>query len=224
MRDEHRVDDDRPPPASSGLRPSLPYHSVTQTIAPSAAPQHEMLARGTILVGFREATLKLWGRAGLESVALLLPAEVRAQTIDSVVLNVGWFPETFVLAWYEALWSGPCAGRREPFIAVLNRMMDFGFGRVRKSLLALANPSAIVIKAGALWRYDHTHGDLTVEAGDGGARVRLEHHPYTDNPLSCLAIAEIYRYCVALCRAREVSEMHYREPTGALVVRVRWEV
>lgn len=222
MRDEYQIED-VPAAATSGLRPSLPYHSVTQTIAPSTAAGLEMRARGTMLAGFREATLKLWGRGGLESVALLLPADVRKQTLESVVLDGAWFPETFVLAWYEALWSGPCLHRRDAFVAVLNRMMDVGFGRVRKSLLARARPSAIAIEAGALWRHDHTHGDLTIEAGEGAARVRLERHPYTDNPLSRLAIAEIYRYCVALCRVREVSEMHYREPSGALVVRVRWE-
>lgn len=222
MRDEHDVDGlPQQQPSNTSVRPSLPYHSVVQSIAP--ATQSEMLARGTILVGFREATLHLFGAAGLRSVCALLPEDVRVQTAEESALNVSWYPERFVIAWYEALWNGPAESRRERFTAALNRMMDFGFGRVRKSLLMFASPTAILIKAGSLWRYDHTHGDLTVEAGDGLARVQLAHHPYTADPLSCLAIAEIYRYCVALCRARGVLETHYREPSGALVVRIRWD-
>lgn len=220
MRDELELEES---PAAQELRPSLPYHSVAQTLAPPLANGTEMLARGTIFVGFREAAQHVYGPDGLASLAALLPEDVRRQTIENLVLSVGWYPERFVLAWYEALWMGPCRERRERFFAVLDRMMDFGFGRVRRSLLALANPSTIVVKAPALWRYDHTHGDLTVEAGEGAARVCLRNHPYTDNPLACLAIAEIYRYCVALCRARDVTETHYRDNQGALVVRVRWD-
>ncbi|HKP59193.1 MAG TPA: hypothetical protein VJV78_20865 [Polyangiales bacterium] len=41
--------------------------------------------------------------------------------------------------------------------------------------------------------------------------------------LACLANAEIYRYCVTLCRAKNVAELHYREAGGSLVVRLRWQ-
>jgi len=223
MRDDYQLDEPVESSSTPSVRPSLPYQSVTQSLPPIATPNLEMLARGTIFVGFREATLKLWGKAGLEHVAALLPDDVRSTTVDRTVSDVAWLPESYVLAWYQALWSGPCRGSRELFIPVLNRMMDFSFGRVRKGLLALANPSKMIVKAGALWRFDHTHGDLTVEAAEGAAQVRLENHPYTEHALSCMAIAEIWRYCVALCRARGVTETHYREPSGALVVRVRWD-
>ncbi|MDB4991612.1 MAG: hypothetical protein JWN04_6790 [Myxococcaceae bacterium] len=199
----------------------LPLESFT----PGAIPENAygMRARGTILVGFRHALVDIYGAPGLASVAERLPVEVRYDTIDSLLVNTEWLPEAHVMAWYEALWLGPCKQTRSAFEAVIDRMMDFGFGRIRKALLALADPSVVVVKAGTLWRYDHTHGELTVEADDKSARLRLEHHPYAENPLSCLATAEVYRYCAALCRVRNVVASHYREASGALIVRVRWD-
>jgi hypothetical protein len=219
--DRHGLEPATSEPAE--LRPALPYHSVVQTIAPPRAAASEMLARGSILAAFRQATLQLWGEAALSAVALSLPDDVREQTVERTVSEAGWYPERFVIGWYEALWRGPCDAARDKFVEVLNRMMDFGFGRLQKARIALERPSAVLIRAGELWRQDHSHGDLTVETGEGAARMRLANHPYAENPLSCLAIAEVYRYCVALCRAKGVLETHYRDATGALIVRIRWD-
>jgi hypothetical protein len=180
-------------------------------------------ARGTILVAFREALLELYGPQGLAQVAQRLPREVRTVTIDDLLIGVSWMPESYVLAWYEALWSGPCAGSSERFCALLDCMLDRGFGRIRRAFLKLASPETILAKAPSLWRYDHTHGRLTAEVGVGVARVRLEEHVYTDTPLSCLAISEIYRYCASLTRVRQVSESHFRNGGGTLVVTLRWK-
>ena len=180
-------------------------------------------ARGTIFVGFKHAVHGVWGEHGVASVAAALSPEVRSQTLERVVLNTEWLPESYVLAWYEALWSGPCEQRRERLALALDRMLDFGFGRVRRVFLSMAKPSTIFEQAPSLWRYDHTHGTLSVAAGETMARLCLRGHPYTENSLSCMAIAEIYRYCVALSRARNVTSTHYRDEDGALVVRLRWE-
>jgi hypothetical protein len=209
-------------PEASASRSSLPYDSLVRTDAPISGA--EMEVRGTILAGFREATLHLFGDAGLERVASMASAEVREQTVERLASTIGWYPERYVLAWYEALWSGPCLKQREKFVAVLDRMMDCGFGRVRRSLLSFASPSLIFNRAPSLWRYDHSHGELTSECGAAMGRVKLANHPYTENPLACLAIAEIYRYCVALSRAKGATETHYREPSGELVVHIRWTV
>ena len=180
-------------------------------------------ARGTIFVGFKHAVEAIWGKQGLDTVAAALPSDVRVQTLETVVVNTQWLPEAFVLSWYEALWTGPCERRRDRFALALDRMMDLGFGRVRRVFLAMAQPSTIFERAPAFWRYDHTHGFLSVAAGNTMARVCLRAHPYTENSLSCMAIAEIYRYCVALCRVRNVTSSHYRDEAGSLVVRLRWE-
>ncbi|HEY6876530.1 MAG TPA: hypothetical protein VI299_00875 [Polyangiales bacterium] len=102
-------------------------------------------------------------------------------------------------------------------------MLDYGFGRVRKGLLRFANPALVISKADVLWRHDHTHGTLSVDSNAHSVRLRLADHPYTEDSLSCLATAEIYRYCASLCRVVDATENHFRDPSGALIVRVRWE-
>src|SRR5690242_11418888 len=100
----------------------------------------EPCARRTIFVGFRRAALALWGEAGLAEIGQLLPEEVRVATVDNVVIVGEWQPERYVLAWYEAAMSGPAKGNRADFCAFIDRMMDIGFGTVRKLLLQIASP------------------------------------------------------------------------------------
>jgi len=182
-------------------------------------------ARGTILIAFREATNDLWGAEGVRAIGERLPQVVREETLDVSAVIPLWVPESYVLAWYEALWHGPCEARRNSFDTFLGRMLDCGFGRVRKAFLAFAKPATILNKAPALWRHDHTHGTLCLESLEAtSARVRLTDHPYASTSLSCIATAEIYRYCASLCRAKNVSELHYRDSAGALIVRLRWSL
>jgi hypothetical protein len=184
----------------------------------------ESAARGTILLAFREAVLERYGSQGLADVAQRLPRDVRAATLDNLLLDVTWMPETHVLAWYDALWKGPCEGSSDNFCTLLDAMLNLGFGRVRRAFLKLASPETILARAPGLWRYDHSHGRLIAEVGSGVARVRLEDHIYTSTPLSCLAISEIYRYCASLTRVRHVSESHFRNGSGTLTVTLRWKV
>jgi hypothetical protein len=215
FRTEHEGDDSGD--GTIGLQFAREYHDDAPAIGATSS------ARGTILVAFREALVAAYGAEGLEMVAKRLPREVRAATIDDLLVGVAWLPESYVLSWYEALWSGPCEGRSERFCTLLDGMLDRGFGRIRRAFLKLASPETILAKAPSLWRYDHTHGRLSAEVGTGVARVRLEDHVYTSTSLSCLAISEIYRYCASLTRVRQVSESHFRNGGGALVVTLRWK-
>lgn len=182
----------------------------------------EPRARGTILASFREAAVELWGAEGLAQIAAALPAEVRADTVDRIVVHLEWLPERYVMSWYEAVWNGPAARAAPSFARFLDRMMDRGFGRVRKLFLSLVTPATMLDKAPDLWRHDHTHGELTIEHSVGTAKVRLQDHPYTTTPLARIAIAEIYRYCLSLGRARDVTETHYTDDQGALVLTLKW--
>lgn len=208
---------------SSGFRdaigdePALENRYETEDPVSGKEPR----ARGTIFVGFKAAVQAVWGADGLARVYEVLPLDARAHTMGTI-MAAEWLPEDFVVAWFEALWNGPCEQRRDKFCEVLDRMMDFGFGRVRRVLLALSTPSVIMERAPTLWRYDHSHGHLSVEAGETVGRVTLRDHPYVSSPLSCLAIAEIYRYCITLTKAQGVTASHYRDG-AALIVRVRWE-
>jgi hypothetical protein len=184
----------------------------------------EPCARKTIFAAFKEAAEELWGPSGLQELAAKLPEEVRRDTVESTVLPV-WLPERYVMAWYEAAWAGPAKQRREPYLALMDRMMDAGFGRVRKLLLStVASPRQVYEKSAELWRYDHTTGDLTtVFESERSCRFVLRNHVYATTELSRDAIAEIYRYAVALTRAgRGAQEQHALEPDGTLVTRVAW--
>lgn len=202
----------------------LPPSAELEIVDQEPSITGEMCARGTILMAFREAAMELWGEAGLRELGQRLPEAARVETLEISTVNLAWVPEAYVLAWYDAVWHGPCEKRRDAFRKFLNCMMDHGFGRVRKAFLSLAQPPTILNRAPGLWRHDHTHGELTVESLESeSARVRLSNHPYTATSLACLATAEIYRYCVTLCRAKNVTELHYREAGGSLVVRLRWQ-
>ncbi len=184
----------------------------------------EPCARGTILVAFRAAASDLWGKDGVAAIAALLPDYTRDATLERIVVNVEWVPERHVMAWYEAVWNGPAARQQAQFARFLDAMMDRGFGRVRKIFLGLVTPMTMLEKAPELWRHDHTHGVLEIEAQPGSAKVLLRDHPYTTTPLARVAIAEIYRYALSLGRARDVTESHYTEPDGSLILRLRWRV
>jgi hypothetical protein len=201
-------------------------HSPRTSLGPDfATSRGESCARGTILMAFHAAAEEIWGDAGVRAIGSLLSEEIRRETVDVSAVNLAWVPETYVLAWYEALWHGPCEQSSEMFVMFLDRMMDRGFGRVRKAFLGLAKPAMILNKAPGLWRHDHTHGVLTLERLEkDSAKVKLADHAYTTTSLACLATAEIYRYCVELCQSKNVTEIHYREPDGGLIVRLKWQV
>ncbi|NUP13353.1 MAG: hypothetical protein HOW73_45525 [Polyangiaceae bacterium] len=178
-------------------------------------------ARRTIFAGFRSAALKLWGDAGLAQVSALLTPEARTATIDPVVIAEGFLPERYVLEWYEAVWAGPAKRDRTAYNEFLDRMLDHGFGKVRKVLLGIADAHTLARKAAELWRHDHSHGDLVVLLEqENRIDLGLRDHPYVDTPLARASIAEIIRYVVHLSRAKDVEVQHRLEGTRELVVQV----
>ena len=205
--------------------PDVNYTGASPELAAAVqtALAANMRVRGTVLMACRDAALSCFGELGLAQLGAHLSDAARRDTVEVAAASLNWMPEAYVLEWYEALWLGPCDKRRDLFLRFLDRMIDAGFGRIRKTLVALATPSMILNKAPSLWEHDHSHGQLQLVALDeGSARVSLSTHPYVETSLSRLATAEIYRYCLSLCRVRDVVEVHYREPNGALVVCLRW--
>lgn len=179
-------------------------------------------ARGMILVGFRDAVRTLWGDSGLEQIRRLLPEEVRRETVERQVLPVEWLPERYVMAWYDAAFRGPAGESWKQFAAFLDKMMDLGFGRVRKLLIGAISPETMLDKAVDLWRHDHTHGVLRIQVSGQTAVATLQDHPYTTTAVSRFAIAEIYRYCLSLSRAHDVV-MEHKHEAGSVHVHLKWE-
>lgn len=169
----------------------------------------EPRARRTIFVGFRKAAIQLWGDAGLAEIGRLMPDEVRETTVDNVVVVGEWQPERYVMAWYDAVMSGPAKGDRAAFAKFIDRMMDAGFGSVRKLLLQLATPEQVASQSTELWRHDHTHGILTwKQIDENNSLFVLKDHPYTTTLLGRLAVTEIYRYATELTRVKNVTAWH----------------
>ncbi|AKV03562.1 hypothetical protein AKJ09_10225 [Labilithrix luteola] len=169
----------------------------------------EPCCRRTIFVAFRRAAIQVWGEAGLQEIGKLLPEDARGATIDDVVIVGEWLPERYVMSWYEAAMGGPAKGDRAAFCTFIDRMMDAGFGTVRKLLLQLASPEVVVGQAPDLWRHDHTHGHLTTKMLDPQTVLFvLKDHVYTTSLVGRLAVTEIYRYALQLTRVKNVTARH----------------
>jgi hypothetical protein len=183
----------------------------------------EPVARRVIFAGFRAAATVVWGDEGLRAIRAQMTSEVREETLDPIVLSREMLPERYVMAWYEAVWAGPAQRQQAPFCTFLDRMMDHGFGRVRKVLLGFVSPAQLAVKAAELWRHDHDTGTLTTSTEGCVTTVVLRDHVYTTTPLSRLAIAEIYRYAISLTRGtREPTETHVLDPDGSVRTRITW--
>ena len=135
-----------------------------------------------------------------------------------------WLPERHVLAWYQAAFTGPAMREQAAYYTFLDRMMDCGFGRVRRLLLSMAaSPRNVYEKSAELWRHDHTTGELLARpSGPTGCIFDLRDHVYAQSELGRQSIAEIYRYAISLTRAgRSARQRHALEGT-TLVTHIDW--
>lgn len=183
----------------------------------------EPRARRTIFAALRRSANDLWGTDGLLRIGDAMSVEARRRCIDALVIEEEMLPERFVLEWYESVWAGPAERDKATYLGFLDRMMDHGFGRVRKLLLAMATPTVLAQKSSELWRHDHTHGELSWRPlTDRSIELTLTDHPYVETPLGRSSIAEIYRYAVSLTRVKHVTEKHWLGASGTLVVTLHW--
>ena len=187
----------------------------------SAAPLDTPHALGARVRATVDATRDLWGEVGVEGVLARLAPEQRAPF--TCASPPRWVPERTYMAWTTAIWDGPGARDGEALRRWVDRVTDRGFGTAKRMIMSLASPWVIVRRAGALWRTEHSHGDLAVtpQGGDAG-RFELRHHPFAEDDVAADAIAEAFRYIVFRCRTRWASEAHERDASGALLVTVRW--
>jgi hypothetical protein len=203
--------------------PSIPPSSA----APSAG---EPQARGSVIHGFRAAIVDLWGDAALASLASLLPLATRTATVDALILPFEWLPLQHISAWHEALWTGPCAGDEHELARLIARSMELGFGRFKSAFFSGTTPARLMVRAPELWRWQHTHGELSVIASDeSSATIVLRDHPYIDQPTSRRVTAESIRCVVALAAAKDVRAAwgdRVTSPTSRsreLVVQLAWK-
>jgi hypothetical protein len=172
----------------------------------------------------QDAVVQLWSRAGLDEAAALLPAETREATLDVPAMAASWVAERHVIAWGHAIWEGPARRERAAYEQFIDRQIDLSFGRIRRFMLSVVSPATLLEKAPAIWREDHTHGDVATEVlGRNEGIWKLANHPFTSTPQLRASMAEVVRYCISLTNATGVTAMHTLEHGCILVVRVRWQ-
>jgi len=186
---------------------------MTATSEPCAAQR--------VFVASRAAAVELYGDAGLRVIGERLPPDVRAVLVDSAIITEPWLPERFVMAWQEAVFEGPARSGDDELRRYIHKVVDSGFGRVRRLLVNLVTPATLCTRAAELWGDEHTHGELTAVPTGQVVTIRLRHHPYVTRPVARLVMAESLRYAANLTRAKRVAEVH-RVDGDALEVRLTW--
>lgn len=174
-----------------------------------------------MFVASRAAAVDRWGDDGLRAIAARLPDEVRRALVDSAIVADRWLPERYVIAWQEAAWLGPAREDEAEFRRYIDRVVDSGFGRVRRLLVNLVTPATLCTRATELWLDEHTHGEITARPDGHVVVIRLREHPYVGRATSRLVMAESLRHAASLTRVKHVEEQH-RLDGDALEVRLTW--
>jgi hypothetical protein len=184
----------------------------------------EPKARRTIFAGFKVAATEMWGANGLTDIGSRLSPPVRRATVEAITVETDFLPESYVLEWYQAVWEGPAGRSRDLYNQFLQRMMDHGFGRIRKFFLQMASAPMIIQKAAELWRHDHNTGDMRFERVDGNtAVVTLAEHAYLTTPIARASVVEIMRYAAASGRNSNVRASYVLESASKIRVTLTWE-
>jgi hypothetical protein len=187
---------------------------VTQAAAEPCAAQR-------VFVASRAAAVQLYGDEGLRAVGEHLPADVRAALVDSPLITESWLPERFVMAWQETVFAGPVRGSDDEFRHYIAKVVDSGFGRVRRLLVQLVTPATLCTRAAELWHDEHTHGEISADPTGHVVVIKLRNHPYVTRPIARLVMAESLRYAASLTRVKRVEQLH-RLDGDALEVRLTW--
>lgn len=178
-------------------------------------------ARGSVIHGFREAALELWGAGALGLVGERLPLATRVATLDHIVLPFEWVAVAHAIAWHDAVWAGPARADEAELTRFISRSIDLGFGRFKSAFFASVTPERLVDRAQELWRYQHTHGELTLSIDGTSGVVTLRDHPYVAHASSRRVTAETYRHIVTLAGGRDVKTA-WGVSGASLVVQLSW--
>src|SRR5258708_35037312 len=163
--------------------------------------QTEPMSRGTIVVSIGVAVRDIWTDEGWRSVLARLPPETLEATTGANLMSMSWYPTRYLLHYERAIFDGPAARDEMAYCRYVDRRIDLGFGRCRRTFLRFASPDKLAQRASEFWRHDQTHGVLKVDAmSEGLARLSLRGHPYVTNPLSRLGCAELLRHILSLSR------------------------
>ncbi len=188
-------------------------------------PSSDPYARGTVIHGFRAAVVDLGGDAALARLAERLPLATRVATIESIVLPFEWVAIEHVIAWHDALWIGAADADEQKLARLIGRSIELGLGRFKSAFFHGVTPERLVGRAQELWRWQHTHGEVTATIEGNGGTVVLRDHPYAGSAASRRVTAESYRHIVTMAGGRDVRAAWGDRTEGGrsvLVVQLSW--
>lgn len=181
------------------------------------------MARAMHLVAFKNAVVEKWKEPGWKLVVDGLPPDSREAICPAgIVSGAGWIAERHMVKLSEAIFNGPATSDYEIYRAHLKRVIELGFGRVRRVLVQFAHPHAVLRRAPELWKHDHSHGELTITIEDKSALAIVTHEILTATQLSRFTAAEMFRAVLSLTSAKEVKEEHGLDADGRLRVLFKW--
>jgi hypothetical protein len=186
--------------------------------APSTDEPH---SHGTTFVSVVAAATHLWGEHALSAIAERLKPETRRVMLQEPLLAVSWYPSWMLIDWCQSVWEGP-ARRREPvFATFIDRMLDVGWGPMRRIFVGMLTPGLLASRAAKEWRNEHSHGTVEVDLGERGATATFRDTPFIEVELLQFGLAESFRHLISLSRVPNVREAHRME-NGKLVVDLVW--
>ncbi|HEY8041483.1 MAG TPA: hypothetical protein VIF15_16870 [Polyangiaceae bacterium] len=186
--------------------------------SPSAIPS----VRGTLVAGVVGAVGELWGDAGLRQVSDQLGPEARHALCEQIVVPVAWYPEEIMASWCHAVWLGLAREDEKRFDTFVRAGVEHGWSWVHRALLRLATPRLLARRAPAIWRHDHTHGELGVELGDRRAILRVTDYPHARSAVMRRGQTESLRHILTLARFRDVRASHVVDAAGSFVATLHW--
>ncbi len=179
-------------------------------------------ARGTLVVGALTAVRDIWGQAGLGALREHLPTDARRAVCDEIVLPVSWYPETYFESCCEIVWHQLAREQDGPFFDFVHRSVDSGWTIVHRAVMRLATPRLLAGRAPALWRHDHTHGELSVDFRETSGTVRIERYPYPRGSIMHHGQMEALRHILSHARVRDVRAKRHDEGGADFVATYEW--
>lgn len=174
------------------------------------------------MVGALTAVKDIWGQGGLAILREHLPPEARRVICDEIVLPVSWYPEAYFENCCQVVWRHLAQVQDGPFFDFVHRSVDSGWTIVHRAVMRLATPRLLAGRAPALWRHDHTHGELSVDFRETSGTVRIKGYPYPRESIMHHGQTEALRHILSHARVRDIRAKRHDEGSADFLATFVW--
>ncbi|MGO8993820.1 MAG: protein kinase domain-containing protein [Polyangiaceae bacterium] len=200
-----------------------PASARTPAAPPAKSQGREPMQKRIFVPAARKAAVMLWGEDGLNDIAAAVDDDTREEFFRTVS-SAEPIACKHIENWCLTAWKGPAKMNKPKMTEYVDRIFDLSYGVVRRGVLRLADPAALIPRLPAFWKEDYTTGELTavLEPDGKSATIHIIDHPFADTPHARAAMAESYRYAFSMTRAKEVKESHGLVKPGVMMFKLRW--